>query len=203
MDILHSIALGAGMAWASGLRLYAVLFAAGLLGRLGYLDLPSTLDVLQHPLVLGAAGVMLVVEFLADKVPALDSFWDALHTFIRIPAGAVLAALALGDHDPALMLAAGILGGTLAAGTHATKAGGRALINTSPEPFSNIATSLGEDFLVAGGLYTAFIHPMLFLILLVVFVALIAWLLPRIWRGVSLLLGRITGAGVNQTSNSA
>lgn len=202
MDILQAIALGAGMAWASGLRLYAVLFAAGLLGRLGYLDLPSTLDVLQHPLVLGAAGVMLVVEFLADKVPALDSFWDALHTFIRIPAGAVLAALALGDHDPALMLAAGILGGTLAAGTHATKAGGRALINTSPEPFSNIATSLGEDFLVAGGLYTAFIHPMLFLILLVIFVALIAWLLPRIWRGVSLLLERITGAGVNQTSNS-
>lgn len=193
MDVVQSIALSAGMAWASGFRLYAVLFAAGLLGRLGYLDLPAALGVLEHPLVLGASGTMLLVELLVDKIPALDSVWDAVHTFIRIPAGAVLAALALGGHDPALMLAAGILGGTLAAGTHATKAGGRMLINTSPEPISNIGASLSEDFLVAGGLYAAFWHPAVFLVLLAIFVVLVAWLLPKVWRGVRLVIDRITG----------
>ncbi|MBU1236494.1 MAG: DUF4126 domain-containing protein [Gammaproteobacteria bacterium] len=191
MDIIPSIALAGGMAWASGMRLYAVVFAAGLLSRLGYVHLPDTLRVLENPLVLGIAGFLLVVEFLADKIPAVDSVWDGIHTFIRIPAGALLAALALGDHDPALMLAAGLLGGTLTAGTHAVKAGSRALINTSPEPFSNVATSFGEDALVAGGLLTAFSHPALFLVLLGVFVALLIWLLPKVFRGVRLVFGRL------------
>lgn len=195
MDAVQTVAMGAGMAWASGLRLYAVIFAAGLMGRLGYLQLPGSLDVLQHPLVLGAAGFMLALEFFADKIPAVDTFWDALHTFIRVPGGAVLAALALADQDPALVLAAGILGGTLAAGTHAAKSGGRALINTSPEPFSNIAISLGEDALVVGGLYAAFAHPLLFLALLAVFVVLLVWLLPRLARGIRLLVGRLRRAG--------
>lgn len=193
MDVVQTVALGAGMAWASGLRLYAVLFVAGILSRFGYLDLPASLEILQHPLVLAASGLMLIVEFFADKIPVVDSLWDSFHTFIRIPAGAVLAAMALGDHDPAVMLAAGILGGTLSAGTHMTKAGGRALINTSPEPFSNVAASLGEDALVAAGLYSAIVYPVLFLILLFVFIVLVAWLLPRIWRGVRLVLARITG----------
>lgn len=193
MDVVQTVALGAGMAWASGLRLYAVLFAAGMLSRFGYLDLPASLEILQHPLVLAASGIMLTVEFFADKIPVVDSLWDSIHTFIRIPAGAALAAMALGDHDPAVMLAAGILGGTLSAGTHMTKAGGRALINTSPEPFSNVAASLGEDALVAAGLYSAIVYPVLFLILLFVFIVLVAWLLPKIWRGVRLVLARITG----------
>lgn len=187
METVQSVALAAGLAWGSGLRLYAVLFVAGLLSRFGYLDLPIALQVLEHPWVLGAAGAMLVVEFLADKIPVVDSFWDAAHSFIRIPAGAVLAAAALGAHDPVIVAVAAILGGTLAAGTHAAKAGSRALINTSPEPFSNVAASFGEEAALAAGLYAAFAHPLLFLTLLVLFLILLAWLLPRLWRGVRLL----------------
>ncbi len=191
MDTVQSVALAAGLAWGGGLRLYAVLFAAGLLGRLGYLDLPQALQVLQHPWVLGASGVMLAIEFLADKIPLVDSVWDAAHSFIRIPAGAVLAAAALGEHDPAVAVVAAILGGTIAAGTHAAKAGARALINTSPEPFSNITTSFGEEALLAGGLLAAFTKPLLFLAFLLVFLIFIVWLLPRLWRGVRLLVQRL------------
>lgn len=194
MDILQSVALAGGMAWASGMRLYAVVFIAGLLGRLGYLQLPSTLQVLENPLVLGIAGFMLVMEFLADKIPAVDSVWDAVHTFIRIPAGALLAALALGDHDPAWMVAAGLIGGTLTAGTHAAKAGSRALINTSPEPVSNVATSLGEDALVATGLFAAIQYPVVFLVLLGVFVLLLIWLLPKLASGIRLVFGKLIGS---------
>lgn len=193
MDIVQSVALAGGLAWASGMRLYAVLFTAGLLGRLGYLHLPSTLQVLENPLVLGIAGVMLAIEFLADKIPAVDTFWDSVQTFIRIPAGALLAALAMGDHDPALMVAAGLLGGTLTAGTHAAKAGSRALINASPEPFSNVAASFGEEAAVATGLFTAFHYPVVFLALLGCFVLLLVWLLPKLLRGVKLVFGRLFG----------
>ncbi len=184
MDTLQSLALAGGLAWASGMRLYAVVFLAGLLGRLGYLQLPATLSVLENPWIIGLSGVLLCIEFLADKVPAVDSAWDALQGFIRIPAGALLAALAMGEHDPALMVAAGLLGGTLTAGTFAAKAGGRALINTSPEPFSNVTASLGEDVLTASGLWIAVAHPILFLILLGLFILLLVWLLPKIWRGI-------------------
>jgi hypothetical protein len=193
MDIVQSVALAGGLAWASGMRLYAVLFTAGVLGRFGYLHLPETLQVLQNPLVLGIAGVMLLIEFLADKIPAVDTFWDSVQTFIRIPAGALLAALAMGEHDPALMIAAGLLGGTLTAGTHAAKAGSRALINTSPEPLSNITASFGEEALVASGLFTAFHYPVLFLVLLGVFVLLLVWLLPKLFRGIRLVFGRLFG----------
>jgi len=193
MDMLQSLALAGGMAWASGMRLYAALFAAGLLGRLGYLHLPSGLQVLENPWVLGITAILLLVEFLADKIPIVDSVWDSVQTFIRIPAGALLAALALGDHDPVLMVVAGLLGGTLTAGTHALKAGSRALINTSPEPFSNIATSLREDALVPTGLAIAVFHPLLFLILLGFFVLLLIWLLPKILRGARSILGGIFG----------
>lgn len=193
MDIVQSVALAGGLAWASGMRLYAVLFAAGMLSRLGHVELPAALQVLENPLVLGVAGFMLLAEFLADKIPAVDSLWDGVQTFIRIPAGALLAALALGDHDPALMVAAGLFGGTLTAGTHVAKAGGRALINTSPEPFSNVATSFGEDALVATGLFMAFQHPATFLVLLGVFVLLLIWLLPKLFRGVRLIFGRLFG----------
>ena len=193
MDIVQSVALAGGMAWASGMRLYAVLFVAGLLGRLGYLELPSSLQVLENPWVLGAAGILLTVEFLADKIPVVDSVWDSLQTFIRIPAGALLAALALGDHEPALMVAAGLLGGTLTAGTHVAKAGSRALINTSPEPFSNIAASLGEDALVASGLALVVFHPLVFLALLAVFVVALVWLLPFLFKGVRAVFAGLFG----------
>lgn len=193
MDSLQTVALAGGLAWASGMRLYAVVFLAGLLGRLDYLHLPSTLRVLENPWVLGLSGLLLLVEFLADKIPVVDSLWDGVHSFIRIPAGALLAALALGDHDPALMVVAGLLGGTLSAGTHALKAGSRALINTSPEPFSNIATSLGEDALVPSGLAIAVFHPLLFLILLGLFVFLLIWLLPKFFRGARAVFSGIFG----------
>jgi len=187
---VETVALSAGLAWASGIRLYLVLFLAGLLARLGYLDLPEPLTVLSHPLVLGASGVMLVVEFVADKVPAIDSTWDALHTFIRIPAGAFLAAAALGTADPAWVASAAILGGSIAAGTHLMKAGGRALINTSPEPVSNWLASTTEDLLVPVGLFTAIIAPVAFLIGLTAFAILTAWLLPKLWRGIRGMLAR-------------
>jgi len=194
MDTLDTVALAAGLAWGSGIRLYAVLFLAGLAARLGYVELPAGLALLTHPAVLGASGFMLCVEFFADKVPGFDTLWDAAHTFVRIPAGALLAALALADRDPALTLAAAILGGTLASAVHFTKAGSRALINTSPEPFSNWTASFGEEALLLGGLWAAFVHPLLFLAGLALFLAVALWLLPKIGRGLRVLLRRLQGA---------
>lgn len=184
LQVLQTVALASLLAWASGIRLYLVIFAVGLAGHLGYVELPAGLKVLQHPWVIGTAGFLLVVEFLADKVPVVDSTWDALHTFVRIPAGALLAAGATGDTLTALTVAAGLLGGTITAGTHFTKAGGRALINASPEPFSNWAASLSEDVVVLAGIWFALTYPLVFMVLLVAFVALMVWLLPKIWRGV-------------------
>jgi len=183
MSVVQTIALSMGVGWASGINLYAAICTLGILGATGHLVLPPDLLILQDPLVIAAAGCMYVVEFFADKVPGLDTAWDAVHTFIRIPAGAVLAAGAVGDLAPGAELAAAIAGGTLAAGAHATKAGSRALINTSPEPFSNWTASVLEDVAVIGGLWTALQHPVLFLIALALFFALAAWLLPKIWRG--------------------
>jgi hypothetical protein len=190
-QVLQTVAVASLLAWASGLRLYLLVFALGLAGHLGYIELPVALHVLQHSWVVGTAGFLLVVEFLADKVPGIDSAWDAFHTFIRIPAGALLAAGATGDTLSALTVAAGLMGGTLAAGTHFAKSGGRALINTSPEPFSNWGASFTEDALVLGGLWLAFAHPFAFLVLLALFVALLIWLLPKLWRGIKALLQRL------------
>lgn len=184
MELVQSIAIGSGLAWASGLRLYAVVFFTGLLGKLGYFVLPGDLQVLAHPAVIAVTGVLFFVEFLADKVPGFDSLWDALHTFIRIPAGAVLAAGAIGLQDPALALAAALLGGTLASGSHFAKSGSRALVNTSPEPFSNWGLSIGEDIASLGGVWLAFVHPLFFLGVLFLFVLLMLWLLPKLWKGV-------------------
>jgi len=149
--------------------------------------LPPGLEILTDPTVLMAAGVMYFLEFFADKIPGVDTAWDGLHTFIRIPAGAMLAAAAVGDMNPAMVLAAGLMGGGLAASTHATKAGTRALINTSPEPFSNWTASITEDIAVIVGLWTALNHPTLYLVLLGLFILLMIWLLPRLWRGIKLV----------------
>jgi hypothetical protein len=154
-----------------------VAFVLGLAARLGFLELPEGLAVLSHTYVIAAAGLLLAVEFLADKVPGIDTAWDALHTFIRIPAGALLAAGAAGDDLTALTVAAGLLGGTITAGTHFAKAGGRALVNASPEPFSNWVASFTEDALVLGGIWVALTHPVIFLAALAVFVAAAAWFL--------------------------
>jgi len=180
-QIVSTIALSMGVAWASGINLYAALLMLGVLGASGNMTLPPDLQVLTTPVVIFASGAMYLLEFVADKVPGVDSGWDALHTFIRIPAGALLAAGAVGEVSPPLAVAAGIVGAGLAAGTHTTKAGSRVLINTSPEPFSNWFASVGEDIAVVAGLWTAIHHPALFLVLLALFVLLLVWLLPKLW----------------------
>lgn len=182
MEAVSIIALSMGAAWASGINLYATLFMLGYMGMSGNMTLPAELEVLTNPMVMTAAGFMYCVEFFADKIPGVDSGWDTLHTFIRIPAGAMLASSAIGDVTPAMELTTALLGGTLAAGTHATKAGSRLLINTSPEPVTNWTASISEDLLVIGGLWAALNHPVLFVIALILFILIMIWLLPRLWR---------------------
>jgi hypothetical protein len=188
MDALNQItatlAMTMGLAWASGINLYATLLTLGLLANTGNIELPTDLQIVANPLVIAAAGMMYFVEFFADKTPGIDTGWDAIHTFIRIPAGAMLAAGAVGDLNPAVELAAALLGGSLAAGTHATKAGTRLLINTSPEPFSNWTASVAEDAAVIGGVWASIHYPSVFLAFLIVFVMLMIWFLPRIWEGI-------------------
>ena len=193
VDQLSALALAGSLAWASGIRLYATIFVVGLLGRLEYLHLPEPLLVLAHTWVLAASGIMVAGEFFADKVPGFDSVWDALHTFIRIPAGAFLAWGAMGDATPAVQTAAAILGGFVAGGTHLAKSGGRAVVNTSPEPLSNWTLSFGEDGLVLGGLFLAITHPVAFLVLLAAFLAIVIWLLPRLLRFLAALVQRLRG----------
>jgi len=190
-EITRIIALTMGAAWAAGINLYAAIATLGILSVTGNLTLPPDLQILANPLVIGAACLMFAVEFVADKMPGVDTGWDTIHTFIRIPAGALLAAGAVGDVNPAVSLAAALLGGTLAAGTHGLKAGSRLLINTSPEPLTNWTASFMEDFAVIGGLWTAVHYPWLFLLLLFLFILLTIWLLPKVWRGIRMLANRI------------
>jgi hypothetical protein len=190
-QIASIIALTMGAAWAAGINLYAAILVLGVLGNTGNINLPPDLHILMDPMVLGAAGIMYAVEFFADKVPGVDNGWDALHTFIRIPAGALMAAGAVGDINPAVAVAAAILGGGIAAGTHAAKAGTRVIINASPEPFSNIAASLAEDITVIFGLWVALQHPWFFIILITLFLVILVWVLPKIWRAIKTILSRI------------
>ncbi len=189
--IISVIALSMGAAWASGINLYAAILVLGLLGTSGHMVLPPDLQILMDPLVLFAAGAMYLVEFFADKVPGVDNSWDALHTFIRIPAGAALAAGAVGHVDPTVSVAVAIVGGGLAAGVHATKAGSRVLINLSPEPMTNWVASLSEDVMVFVGLWTALHYPWVFVVFLIVFVVLMVWVLPKLWRGVKWVAARL------------
>jgi hypothetical protein len=186
------VGLAATLGWASGVRLYAVLFIVGGLGYLGWIPLPGGLVALAHPYVLVASGFMFVVEFCADKIPGVDTAWDFVQTFVRIPAGAALAASVFGDAGPATTLAAAILGGSLAAGSHLAKSGSRMLINTSPEPFSNWAASFGEDLAIGTLLWLTFAYPLAALVVLAVLIALMIWLLPKVWRAVRSLLRRVT-----------
>ena len=183
--IIQTIALTMGVAWASGINLYAAILVLGIMGSTGNITLPPDLMTLTDPLIMVAAGVMYSVEFFADKIPGVDNGWDTVHTFIRIPLGALLAAAAAGDIQPSATIAVAILGGSMAASTHATKAGTRMLINSSPEPFTNWFASLGEDAAVIAGLWTALHYPLFFVIFLIIFILLLIWLLPKIWKGVS------------------
>lgn len=189
--LINTLSLTMGVAWASGINLYAALLVLGLGGATGNIELPDTLAIVEDPMVIMAAGLMYFTEFFADKIPGIDTGWDALHTFIRIPAGAMLAAGSVGDVSPALEIAAGLMGGGLATTSHFTKAGTRAVANASPEPFTNWGLSIGEDATVLGGMYLMFQNPLLFIALVVVFVALAIWLIPKLWRGIKRIVNTI------------
>lgn len=191
MDTVALISLSMGVAWASGINVYAAIFMLGWLGGSGNLELPPELQICSDPKVMMAAGFMYCVEFFADKAPGVDTGWDAIHSFIRIPAGAVLAAGAVGELGQGAELAALIIGGGLSAATYSTKAGSRVLINTSPEPFSNSVASITEDILVIGGIWTALNHPWLFLVFLSIFILLMIWVLPKLWQGIKSILLKI------------
>ncbi len=194
--IISIIALTLGVSWASGINLYAAIATLGILGATGNMVLPPDLQILSNPLVIVAAATMYCVEFFADKVPGVDTGWDTIQTFVRIPGGALLAAGAVGEVDPVVSLAAAIVGGSMAAASHATKSGTRVLINASPEPVTNWIASITEDVAVIAGLWAAFHYPWLFLGLLLLFILLMIWWLPKIWRGIKKVfgfLGRLFG----------
>jgi hypothetical protein len=189
-DTTQLVALAAALGWASGLRLYLVVFLTGLAGFLGWVELPGGLRLLQNPVVLWGSGALVLVEFLADKVPLVDSAWDAVHTVIRIPAGAALAAGVFGGDQAGWALLAALAGGALAATSHAAKASTRAAVNSSPEPFSNIGVSLVEDGLVPFALWLAFAHPVWFFVLLAVALVVMLWLTVKLFRFVKFVLRR-------------
>jgi len=185
IDPAGLLAIAAALGWASGLRLYAVVFLTGLAGDLGWVELPPGLRVLQSPLLLGASGLMLFIEFFADKIPGLDTLWDLVHTVVRIPAGAALAAAVFGADQSSWALAAALIGGSLAATSHVAKATTRAALNTSPEPFSNVAMSLLGDGVVPLSLWLSWEHPYVFfaaLALAVVVMGLLIWVFAKFLR---------------------
>ncbi len=181
---LQHISTTLGISWASGINLYATILTMGFMHNTGAIVLPEGIDYVADPLVLMAAGAMFMVEFFADKIPGIDTAWDGMHTFIRIPAAVAMAYGAAEGMGPVIELSSAIIGGTLATTSHATKAGSRVIINTSPEPFSNWAASFTEDLVVIGGVWTALMHPWIFICLLGLFILLSIWLLPKIWRGI-------------------
>jgi hypothetical protein len=191
LDLPQLLALSAAIGWASGVRLYLVVLLTGLAGYLGWVPLPGGLQLLAHPVVIAASGFMVFIEFFADKIPGLDSLWDMVHTVIRIPAGAALAASVFGADHAAMAIVAALLGGSFAATAHAAKATTRAAINTSPEPFSNVGASLLEDGLVPAGLWLAVAHPLVFLLVFVVLLVVSVWLIRKSWRFLRALFGRL------------
>lgn len=192
LDTAQLIALAGALGWASGVRLYLAVFLVGLAGYFGWLPLPPGLALLTHPLVLGASGFMVFIEFFADKIPGLDSLWDVVHAVIRIPAGAALASSVFGADSSVMSLVAALMGGSLAATSFAAKATSRAAINTSPEPFSNIGASLVEDSVVPLGLWLAVAHPLVFIPALAVVLVLSVWLTVLCWRFLKLILARVS-----------
>jgi hypothetical protein len=206
MGTIEALSLAMGTAWTSGINLYATVAALGIASQAGMIQLPPDLQVLGHPAVIAIACIMYFIEFFADKVPYVDSGWDALHTFIRVPAGAILAARSLGDMNPALELVAVLAGGSIALAAHGTKAATRLAINASPEPFSNWAASVTEDISVFGSIWLMFNHPVIMMILVLVFLALVVWLVPKIFRlakrGFQTLRDRMRGIKPDQPAST-
>jgi hypothetical protein len=204
MGTIELLSLAMGTAWTSGINLYATVAALGIARQMELIQLPQNLEVLAHPAVIAIACIMYFIEFFADKVPYLDSGWDALHTFIRVPAGAILAARALGNMNPALELAAMLAGGSIALAAHGAKATTRLAINASPEPFTNWTASVTEDIAVLGGIWMIFNHPIVMIVLVVAFIGLGVWIVPKIIRmakrGFQALRDRMRGAKPDQTA---
>lgn len=190
MDWLTTLGMAMGSAWMSGINLYATVVTLGLLQRFKLVALPGDLGLVSDWWVIGVAGALYLIEFVADKIPAVDSVWDAIHTFIRVPAGAVLAASAFASFDPSVRLVAFLAGGGVALSSHGTKAATRLAANTSPEPVSNIVLSLLEDALTIGSAILMVFHPVVILVLVAIFVLLAIWLVPKIVRALRGLLLR-------------
>jgi len=195
MEPLQQLGLAMGAAWTSGINLYATVAALGIAQAGGLVQLPPGLEVLANPAVIAVAVVMYFVEFFTDKVPYVDSGWDAVHTFIRVPAGALLAARALGPTNPALEVVAALAGGGVALAAHGTKATARLAINASPEPFTNWAASIAEDIVAFAGIWAAFQHPYVMLAFVIAFLALAIYSVPKILRGLRALFRKMTGRG--------
>lgn len=202
MGTIEALSLAMGTAWTSGINLYATVAALGIANQAQLIRLPPDLQVLSHPAVIAIACIMYVIEFFADKVPYVDSGWDVLHTFIRVPAGAILAARFLGDMNPALELLAILAGGSIALAAHGTKAATRLAINASPEPFSNWIASVTEDITVFGSIWLMFNHPVIMIIFVLGFFALLVWIVPKIFRlakrGFQALRDKMRGAKPDQ-----
>jgi len=202
LDTPQLLAIAAALGWASGLRLYAVLFLTGIAGSVGWVALPAGLHVLQSPIMLGASGLMLFIEFFADKIPGVDTLWDMVHTLVRIPAGAALAAAVFGADQSSWAMAAALMGGTLAATSHVAKATTRAALNASPEPFSNIAMSLLGDSVVPVSLWLSWAHPYVFFgALAVALVLMVAttWVLTKFLRRLARRISAWFGAAQPST----
>jgi hypothetical protein len=191
MNLLSTLAIAMGAGWVSGINLYAAVATLGLLGRFAHLKLPGELDVLTHWWIIGLAIALYLIEFVADKVPYVDNIWDALHTFIRIPAGAILAATAFGDFDRGVQVAAFLLGGGLALSAHGTKAGARAAINLSPEPASNIVVSLAEDVIAVGSVLLSIFAPVVLIVLIGIFLTISFFMLRRIVNAMRAMMLRL------------
>lgn len=193
MNFISTLAIGMGASWVSGINLYAAVATLGLLGRFAHLKLPGDLDVVTNWWVIGVALFLFVIEFIADKIQLVDSVWDIIHTFIRIPAGAVLAATAFGDFDRRVQVVALLLGGGLALSSHGTKAAARAVINASPEPVSNIVVSLSEDVLAVVTVVAAVFLPVVVFLIIAAGLIFSFWLLPRVLRFFRKVLQSIRG----------
>lgn len=199
-EIIQTLALSLGLSWASGLNLYATVAMLGILGNTGNITLPEQLVELQEPRIITAALIMYCVEFFADKIPIVDSIWDAIHSFIRVPVGAALMSHAIGDGNPVVHGLAYLVGGGVSGAVHVGKAGTRILANTSPEPYSNWFLSFSEDIAVIVGLWTALHHPLVFLIFITFFMIFLFWFIPKIWN---IVLGDFVGVRLKLTKRHA
>jgi hypothetical protein len=192
MSLFSTLALAMGASWVSGINLYAAVATLGLLGRFANLQLPGELSIVTNWWIISIALALYVIEFFADKIPLIDSIWDAVHTFIRVPAGAALAAAAFGEFDKSIQVIAFLLGGGLALSSHGTKASTRAVINSSPEPVTNVVASLAEDVVAVGSVFLAAFYPVLLIIVVVVGVIASIIILPKIIRYIKKLRGKIS-----------